>query len=446
MTTRLTRRDLAKASFAAATAVATSTLGERAWCAADVPATGPTNMSPAAERAWRNYQEALEVTRRFLFTRELSERPQIKAEANTLMMQVQAAAYHMVLAPRVDYPRFYVNTIFEPVVGTWLGPCPDFRYRFGFIDGTQTYRIWGRRSNTRFLDLHLGPWPGAQEYSEYKKLPTTGYPVDQMQLEADGSFEIVASPNPQKGNWIKLDPAQERMFINVREAFYDWAHDRPSLLRIERIGATPPRPLQYDEAQFIKYMEHAARFVKIIIDDFAVAGFDHTWKRTQGQVNTFVYADMADSNGGNHAARYCTMVYEVGPDDALVIELEVPTSKYWGFCLMDRYLTTTDYMYHQSSLNGHQVRRDGDGKVRFVLSEKDPGVPNWLDPVETVPLGYLLFRQYFQTSAVPVPTVKKVRIDEVRKHLPADTPHVSPTMRTQQINERSWALLALYGY
>src|ERR1700722_17023319 len=110
----ISRRDLGKAAVAAAaTAFASGTIirPERAEGYSNMPITGQTHMSPAVERAWRNYLEALETCRRFIFSCEFSDRPQIRAEAAEFLMQAQAASYSWIMAPRVDYPRFYVNSL-----------------------------------------------------------------------------------------------------------------------------------------------------------------------------------------------------------------------------------------------------------------------------------------------------------------------------------------------
>jgi hypothetical protein len=67
------------------------------------PMASADHMSPAVERAWRSYLEALEWARKFIYTRELCDRPEVREAANHFLMQVQAAAYNWVMAPRVDY-------------------------------------------------------------------------------------------------------------------------------------------------------------------------------------------------------------------------------------------------------------------------------------------------------------------------------------------------------
>jgi hypothetical protein len=441
----LSRRALVKTAAAAVTAGAMA-LPDIALGYTEEPVAGPTNMSPSVQKAWQGYLDTLETTRRFLYTRTFSQRPEIQNSAAEVMMQLQAVAYPWVMVPHTDYPRFYVHTMFEPMVGTWGATAPDFRYRAGFIDGSQTYRIWGKRSHSVFLDIQLGSWFGALDFEEYKKLATSAYPVDQMHLEPDGSFEIIASPEPHEGNWIKLDRRQDRMMLYVREAFYDWANERPSLLRIEGIGSSPRRPLLDDEAGFIRRLEQASRCITFMAGLLSTSLFDWALQIANGQFNVFGVPDNPDYLAGNKAAFYSIMAYDVAEGEALILEMDRPRSKYWGIMLGDRYFRQTDYTYHQSSLNGFQTRTDGDGKVRYVLTSKDPGVPNWLDPVDNHPIGVVQLRQYFQVQAVAPAAVKKVSFEEIRRNLPADTPVVSPAARQAQLHDRSWAMLGLFEY
>jgi hypothetical protein len=102
--------------------------------------------------------------------------------------------------------------------------------------------------------------------------------------------------------------------------------------------------------------------------------------------------------------------------------------------LNDELWNAAEYMHRQSSLNGHQARVDTDGRFRAVISVADPGVPNWLDTA-----GYLrgtFIGRWFQCSSDPVPTVTKVRLAEVRAHLSADTPSVTPAERRARLSER----------
>ena len=102
---------------------------------------------------------------------------------------------------------------------------------------------------------------------------------------------------------------------------------------------------------------------------------------------------------------------------------------------MDMWWQTTDYAYHHSSLNGHQARVDGDGKVRIVLSREDPGVPNWLDPVDN-PRGIVQWRWYL-ADRHPTPAVRSVPLSELGRHLPEGTPSITREQRHLDVRART---------
>jgi hypothetical protein len=55
------------------------------------------------------------------------------------------------------------------------------------------------------------------------------------------------------------------------------------------------------------------------------------------------------------------------------------TAPYQGIQLGSRWYISLDYINHQTSLTADQARIDPDGRMRFVISERDPGVANWLE-------------------------------------------------------------------
>ena len=58
----------------------------------------------------------------------------------------------------------------------------------------------------------------------------------------------------------------------------------------------------------------------------------------------------------------------------------MPDSRYWSFQLYNlAWFELVDPVDRQTSLSHEQVSIDGDGRVRVVVSHRDPGVANWLD-------------------------------------------------------------------
>jgi len=52
---------------------------------------------------------------------------------------------------------------------------------------------------------------------------------------------------------------------------------------------------------------------------------------------------------------------------------------YQGIQLGSRWYVSLDYINHQTSLTADQATSDPDGLLRFVISQRDPGITNWLE-------------------------------------------------------------------
>ena len=95
-------------------------------------------------------------------------------------------------------------------------------------------------------------------------------------------------------------------------------------------------------------------------------------------------------------------------------------------------------------MNGQQAHIDTDGRFRAVVSRRDPGVPNWLDTI-CWDVGIILLRWYRAEQKQAI-TTKTVHIDDVRKHLPVDTPTVTSDERKLKVEQRRRAVMRWYGY
>jgi hypothetical protein len=91
------------------------------------------------------------------------------------------------------------------------------------------------------------------------------------------------------------------------------------------------------------------------------------------------------------------------------------------------------------SLNGTQAQPDPDGKIRIVVTDRNPGVANW---VETLghPKGFLQFRWQRvsrQLTEADGPTVELVDFDRIPSSLPHyETNKISDEDRRTRIAER----------
>lgn len=397
-------------------------------------------VSPAIETAWAAYGQALEDLRRALYGSELAARPEDQSRAHYWLMQAQAFAFNLVIAPRQSHPAFFTGTVFEPNVYTLILPNADFLYRYAFVDGARHYRITGARGGSHFLEAQT--IKGFFGDPDLKLLKT--YDFDRFARSADGSLDILVGPTPIDGyaDWIATDPASGNNTIIVREAFYDWVNEAPATLRIAPLDSAPAATI-LDEPEMIRRLGAASRLMHFCHKTFS-GGLTEQVLAAVG-TNRFLLVDTSkDEHASNPSAGYVPAVYDLKPDEALLIEIERPRARYWNIHLGDVWWQVTDFTNRHSSLNGHQAIFDADGKARIVIAAEDPGVANWLDPAGNLK-GVALVRWYF-TETYPTPAAQVIKARDLGTYLPPDTVRVTPEQRRATIAGRRDAVLRRYGH
>ncbi|MGH0030269.1 MAG: DUF1214 domain-containing protein [Myxococcota bacterium] len=247
---------------------------------------------------------------------------------------------------------------------------PDSFYQNAEIDGGLEYRLSGTRGSVAYLGF--GTYYGA--YGRPGRSGCSGYlEADQLEIDADGRFEIALASEPRPGNWLPMEP--DTCMLIVRQNVLDAEHEVLADLRIERVGADgPPRPL--DPARLGRALRDAAGFVggtAALFADWA-EGFAR-------EPNRLLPMDPATTGGahGDPNIFFHMGYWRLRPDQALVVELEPPRCEYWNFQLNNHWMESLDYRHHRVHLNGHTARADADGRVRLVVAHRDPGVANWID-------------------------------------------------------------------
>lgn len=399
-----------------------------------------SHVSTATQAAWDDYNQAREDVRNQVFSSELCSDPKIRAQALYFLQMNETSAFGFYIAPRKAYPHLYVHSIFMPFEVTTGQACPDFLYRWAFLDGARTYRIWGRRGDTLWTEIQLqsGHWGD----ENVRNLGHFGF--DDLQFDAQGNYEIILSPKKEDGNWIALDPSSRNNMLLIREASYDWENDTHCTMFIECLDRTADDTVVIDEADMNRRLHDAARYLRYS-GNFAI-NTTQTVLKNAGGSNRFHIIDSSksDVSGANKASVFFFMIYELQADEALIIDFEEPQARYWGLSLGDIWFGGLDYSYHQSSLNAHQATIDSDGHFRAVLALHDPGVPNWIDP-DGVNHGLLMMRTYF-IERIPNTRVKKVKLGKLREYVPADTAVVTPEQRAEILKRRARASLKRYGF
>ena len=366
----------------------------------------------------------------------------------------------------------------------------DAIYFFAALDGRERYRIRGQVEDCRV-------WRGEAPPAEGRKAPhyvifevssgdLAGDSGDlkelmpgvkaqcgrldssEIQVEDDGSFEILLAPERpagHTGNFIPtlkvvnrphptdpdVPPERYATYVSGRQLFNDWEREDAIHLSIAQLGAEGTAPAAYGPEQAAAELRRCGALVR---------GQMHFWnafwtilmgtygpreggmKGVEFPRNGFntINAASGATGGGMSTNLYAGGVYELGPDEALIVENRVRAApQYIGFQLGNLWSESMEYANRLGSLNGDQSEVDPDGVIRLVVAHRDPGVPNWLDTSGHAE-GFLTPRWAYSETPPPDqwPTIaaKKVPFDEIRAHLPETTGSVSPEERREQIRIR----------
>ena len=218
----------------------------------------------------------------------------------------------------------------------------------------------------------------------------------------------------------------------VRIVGCDWWTEREPRFGIVRLDAARPSKGRASLEQLAQRFPEIPSTAAVC----ALAFPDKVQKlRDEGLINTLKVVDFSQMSGLARQSYY-EGAYELADDEALITEVRIPEDVgYWSLILTNELYETTDWYHNQSSLNSAQAVVDGDGVFRAVISARDPGVHNWLD-TSGYPSGAVQGR-WFNTDERPTPTMKKVKLGEVRSHLPGDTVLVTPEERAEAIRDRT---------
>ncbi|NRB41865.1 MAG: DUF1214 domain-containing protein [Pseudomonadales bacterium] len=247
---------------------------------------------------------------------------------------------------------------------------PDNIYLAAPVNGKYSYRISGKRGSVHYLGF--GSQAGG--YGKTGSLDTTGFlEASDMLIEEDGSFELIASSEKQPGNWLPM--SEGTRLIQVRQTRLDHKNEIPAQVSITRIDG-PNEPRAFDPARMDNALASAAFFVHATSDLFRQ--WTEDFKKHTNELPQFDPAKAFRAGGDPNIAYYHSF-FDIGDDEALVIELTPPPCDFWNFQLGNYWLESLDYRYFPVHINKLTANYNEDGTVTVVISKKDPGVKNWMN-------------------------------------------------------------------
>jgi len=375
----------------------------------------PAASLPDAEKTLRRAAEATAMGQAAAVVNQDPDRP---------------AAYWAVTAPH-SWGKLDV-----PLSGAMIDN-PDNIYRTIPIDGAARYEIRGKvvspgPSQETFV-LHTERSGASKQQKVRNQEEESGsVSLDKLPLQPDGSFVITLDASPANGrpNHIQTQPEAHDGYVLVRDTLADWSRNNPVKLEVRRVSG-PPVHSAKTETQLA---EQAAELTS------TTGPYWLAWARMvmlSRPVNTFTHQVARATGWGFIKCGH----YRLTDAEALVIQLDRRQADYLGFQLSDVWGQgqAPEYIERTGSLNGSQAVPNADGAYTYVISVADPGVHNWLDPSglhagsfcarwQKLPAGV--------SAADAVLAMQVVKLEDLKRLLPADTKFVTPQQRTVQLNER----------
>jgi hypothetical protein len=305
----------------------------------------------------------------------------------------------------------------------WGIDNPDSVYRVIPISGDERYEIRGRVGEHRMTENYFTLWDANMGTVAVLNGRT-------MAVESDGSYTITVDSSPAGGRVNHVQTSPEAHEFYIRDVLLDWGRDDPNHIAVERLGGaptTPARTLDEQADATASMMAHFANF---------------TGKLSHGvykmPANHFDLAWSADKVGAMRNQVYVMGRFDLGPEEAFVIDVNDGGAEYFTVPLSNIWGTTLDIVDRTGSLNKAQSVRNEDGSYTYVISPVDPGVANWIDS-DGLSEGILTLRMAEFGEAGPQPDLgargRVVKLDRLDAEVPS-LHAVSPAERETDLAQR----------
>ncbi len=422
------------------------------------------------EQAWRELLSNLDAAASVITRPEIPATPQMRAEFYRHLLRL-IRAMDLLLVEYADAERPILNRQFD--LGTAFAiDNPDTLYWMFHVQAEGTYLLRALppsrppssvrcrrllRSLRPALDedrLSLACGPVSRKpyrpphflslnnlVPRAGALPAAAHTINNangtLRVARDGSFEVLISATEQPGNWLRLESGVPGQAVFFRQTFNDWSREGPLDVRLTRLDGRGALPQIRTEDLALKMAKvglatlfQAQRWVQNTLDARAELG-----------TNVMEAPRFRPDIAGLPGQYYAQAFLDVADDQALLVEFPPPRDCwYWGMQLTNFLGESLDYANRMVSVNGAQAHVDADGRVRAVLAHDDPAVPNWLDlgggDSRRQGLIVLRFTECGESRTFPAPTTSLVPLADLRAHLPAGHPVVTPRQRIQELDAR----------
>ncbi|MAT93362.1 MAG: hypothetical protein CME59_12245 [Halioglobus sp.] len=376
------------------------------------------------------------------------------------------------------FPEFFRSM---DMLRKWTGENPDTMYLKAPIDASGYYRVVFEAQDTAewrrpALRVEAEKAPRLVTFQTITSVPGNSGELAEMAdcsnqtLDAinslalqgeNGRYEILVGPERpagHQGNFLlskrempcpasgEKRVAQAR-YLSVREIFSDWEYEVPldmEITRLDSVGANRP-PLGVDDmAEIIertgRNVRNQIRFWNLVMAfPMEMADDRNGDGRRALPLNGINQPAPPFTAGGVAGAQqlYAAGIFDLEDDEALLIKMTAPLEPYYvGFQLNNLWMEGPDQQNYVSSLSGAQNPPSAEHTRYYIIAARDPGVRGWVDTTG-IEWGFHSMRFVFardpSADELPVLEATRVKLSEVRQHLPQDYPQVTPQQRMAEV-------------
>lgn len=372
--------------------------------------------------------------------RELLEDPVISTESGRVGLERALDQWALALAMREangDPARPRIVWSVDNTPRRWFGHIypgaavavdnPDNANREIPIDGAYQYQIEGRFTANRTSNFSLKL---EEEPADHAGMGAHLFMLlsEHIETDAEGRFRITLSQDSAEGRSNHIQIGAGRQSLYARDSFGDW-NQSATPLTIRRTGGAEPPPERGEADITARVAECLPAFVRFW------SGFKNGFYGNP-EPNRIVGPIGREASWGFLAGGR----FHLADDEALVISTTSGGARYTGFQVADPWTIAPDPLYRQSSLNSSQVAANADGSFTYVLSIRDPGVHNWIDPVGLHQGWFNLRWQGFPDGHSGEGLVRnciRVKLEDLERHLPPGCPLVDLAARRRQVAPRA---------
>ena len=353
----------------------------------------------ASHQALLDFEEALTAARQMVLNDARTE--QEAAEGMRWLLRVIAMSVEVAADANPRKPHFQRMDTLVRKVG---GDNPDAEYEFVAIDGQYDYKITGNVGSVRYLGLTFTAGQGNTPRRQF------AFHSDKtLNLDEAGNFSLILSEEEPDiaGQWVQT-PA-DASGILVRQYIAKRDQEELPNLHIEVLGD----PLPYSP---VTDQEMADAIIGTSYAFFSLTTLHRRVLPELMEKTNFFIEATSEKLGGEISGKdnlYMIGSYQIADDEALLMRVQPPDTRYWNIALESRWHETADYLHRSRSLTLDEVEYSADGSVEFVVAHQDPGHPNWLD-TSGHNFGFITLRWVEAKGLkVPLPELQVIQLNEL---------------------------------